>query len=138
MYYLVPRRPKSSGSYMRKPSVIVAIKLRIREKLRARLEAAAARNRTSMNSEIAQRLEASFEAQSKQTFFDTSQDMQIHWARWGQALHELNKQGDLLRATEKLLAAIDQTQLKDPAIKAATAGVQQAITVIDAAWGKAA
>jgi chemotaxis methyl-accepting protein methylase len=44
----------------RKPSDIVQYKLRIRESLRRRIEKAAEKNQTSANSEMANRLEASF------------------------------------------------------------------------------
>ena len=44
----------------RKPSDTVQLKLRFPEKLRLRIEAAAARNEHSMNAEIVQRLEQSF------------------------------------------------------------------------------
>jgi hypothetical protein len=48
----------------RKPSEIAQFKLRIRESLRRQLESAAARNKNSINAEIANRLRASFEADS--------------------------------------------------------------------------
>jgi hypothetical protein len=56
-----PFRP-SLGARMprRKKSDVVQLKLRIREALRARLEAAARRNDESLNSEMARRLENSF------------------------------------------------------------------------------
>jgi plasmid stability protein len=45
----------------RKPSETVQLKLRFPEKLRQRIESAAARNERSMNAEIVQRLEQSFQ-----------------------------------------------------------------------------
>src|SRR4051812_27724643 len=48
-------------SMARKPTQPVQLKLRFPEKLRARIEAAALKNGQSMNSEIVQRLEQSFE-----------------------------------------------------------------------------
>jgi plasmid stability protein len=45
----------------RKPSETVQLKLRFPEKLRQRIESAAARNKHSMNAEIVHRLEQSFQ-----------------------------------------------------------------------------
>jgi len=45
----------------RKPSETVQLKLRFPEKLRQRIESAAARNERSMNAEIVRRLEQSFQ-----------------------------------------------------------------------------
>jgi hypothetical protein len=45
----------------RKPSQTVQLKLRFPEKLRQRIESAAAGNKRSMNGEIVQRLEQSFQ-----------------------------------------------------------------------------
>jgi hypothetical protein len=48
-------------SMPRKPSDIVQFKVRIREKLRRRIEEAAKKNRISTNAEMASRLQASFD-----------------------------------------------------------------------------
>jgi hypothetical protein len=49
---------------MRKPNEVVQLKLRFAERLRARLEKAAAKTDASLNTEIVQRLERSFRRES--------------------------------------------------------------------------
>ena len=54
----------------RKQSDTVQLKLRFPEKLRLRIEAAAERNQRSMNFEIVQRLEQSFEKDDRKAVID--------------------------------------------------------------------
>src|SRR5262245_718340 len=59
----------------RKPSDIAQFKLRIRESLRRQLENAAARNKNSINSEIANRLHASFQADNARALDEIVADL---------------------------------------------------------------
>lgn len=86
----------------RKPTDIVAPNLRIRESLRQRLEKAAKRHGISINAEMVFRLNKSFEQDDLLTIQRTAQEM----ARYGQMLHAIRKQSDLLRASQALIDAI--------------------------------
>ena len=126
---------------MRKPAEIVPFKLRLRERLRAKLEAAASRNRTSINNEIARRLERSFEAESERTIDDVAEDIKNSWLSWRGALLSLNRQGDLVVAVELLLKQLDHKRSKDKKLDAnqhfallledLIANVREAIVAID-------
>ena len=115
----------------RKPTAFVSYKLRIKEALRREIERAAKARGVSLNYEMSSRLERSFERDAQRRLDETESDMSNTWARYGQAFHELEKQGDLLRATEALLKQIEQ-ESTSPAIKAAVVQVKQAIALIDA------
>jgi hypothetical protein len=91
----------------RKITDTVHVNFRMREPLRRRLEAAAKQHRVSLNGEMRLRLEASFEDQAKRTMDEIAGDMARHWARFGEAFHNANLTGDLLRASEQLVAAVE-------------------------------
>lgn len=114
----------------RKPSAILDYKLRIRETLRRRLEQAAKRG-VSINAEMASRLERSFEQESQRTIDMTAADIATSWGRFAGAFHELNKQGDLLRAVEALIEQLPAEVRERAAIKKAVADVQRVTTMID-------
>jgi Arc-like DNA binding domain len=80
----------------RKPVDIAHVNLRIREHLRKRLEAAAKRNRISLNGEIMQRLEASFEEKP-----------QVDIVTINQVIAELENAWARLTATREVLALVD-------------------------------
>jgi Arc-like DNA binding domain len=98
----------------RKPADIAHVNLRIREHLRRKLEAEAKRHQVSLNSEVMQRLEASFEDKARNDFTTIAQDislrmtdldqltreMEIAWARFG-ASQELIALGNLM--AEKII-----------------------------------
>jgi len=113
----------------RKTTAIVQFSLRIREGLRRRLEAAAKARGVSTNYEITSRLERSLDEESLFNLFNISSDMGTIWARCSGAIHELNKQGDLLRAAEALVEQVKQ--LPDANIKKAVADVEQVVRMID-------
>jgi hypothetical protein len=85
----------------RKPVDIAHVNLRIREHLRKRLEAAAKRNRISLNGEVMQRLEASFEEKP-----------QVDIVTINQVIGELEKAWARLAATREVLALVDQLTTK--------------------------
>jgi hypothetical protein len=116
----------------RKPSATLQYKLRIREALRRRIEQAAKGRPipVSANYEMVSRLEQSFEKESLWTLAGVAADMSNIWDRYGKAIDELNKQGDLIRAVEALLklpAKADAADRED-----AVANVQRVITGIKA------
>jgi hypothetical protein len=113
----------------RKPSDIVQYKLRIREETRRRLEQVAKKRGVSVNYEMASRIERSFEAEALRTIDRVASDIEIHWARFGEALFQLDLQGALVRASEALVAQLSQTHDSD-AIAKAGADVLKAIATI--------
>jgi hypothetical protein len=81
------------------------------------------------------RLKESFDREGLFTIGTIASDIEINWARFGEAFHELNKQGDLLRAADTLVSAIEQSPAEvreREAIVKAVAQVQKAIKLIDA------
>ena len=92
----------------RKQSVVLSYKLRIRESLRRRLDQEAKKRGVSLNAEMAQRLERSFEQQEHVSVAVSASSLAATTARLDEMLHALNKQGDLLRATKALVASMDK------------------------------
>jgi hypothetical protein len=98
----------------RELEAVAQLKLRIRERLRRKIEAAAKRHRVSLNTEMHARLEASFEDKARNDFATIAQDislrmtdldqltteMEIAWARFG-ASQELIALGNLM--AEKII-----------------------------------
>ncbi len=116
----------------RKPTAIVQYKLRIREALRRRIEAAAKARRVSANAEMAQRLEQSFEQQEHVSVALSACSLEVITARLGELLHPINVQGDLLRAVEELLAVVEESKMqKRPEVEAAVTKVKRVTTMID-------
>jgi hypothetical protein len=117
----------------RKPSAVLQYKLRIREDLRQQIEKAAKKDGVSANFEMVRRLKDSFGRESLLSIANVAQDMTILWARYGEALHELEKQGDLMRATTMLIKQIEQLPEveTDNAIKVAIEKTKAVIRVIE-------
>jgi hypothetical protein len=118
----------------RKPSAILQYKLRIRENLRRRIEKAAEKNRVSANYEMVSRLERSFDQEHTIEIAAVAGHIEAAWARLDQIFHDLNKQGDLLRAAEELVAQIEQllpAERQTNGIKKAVERVKQIGKVID-------
>ena len=113
----------------RKPTATAQLKLRIREDLRRRLEAAAKKRAVSLNSELVWRLQQSLDRESLITLNEISEDMKNAWERYGNAFIDRDASGDQISATEELLKQID---LQDPrAIAAAVAEARRTIAVIE-------
>jgi uncharacterized protein (UPF0147 family) len=116
----------------RKPSATLQYKLRIRESLRRRIEAAAKPRGVSANYEMVSRLEASFAADVARSIDIIADDIEKNWSRgFGAALHELNKQGDLLRVVEPLLKLIEDDADVSKRIRAAAEKVKPVIEMIN-------
>jgi len=120
----------------KRPSEVIQYKVRIREDLRQRLERAATKRDVSINYEMTSRLEASFDREELFTLSSVASALEIRWARFGKALHELDKQGDLLRAalalTEKVEVLLAQPNVPGrEGIEAAIVDVRKAINLID-------
>jgi hypothetical protein len=115
----------------RKPSDIVQPNLRIREELRRRLEKEATKNRVSLNVEMTRRLERSLDQEHQLTSAGIAADLSNLWDRYGPAFEQLNRQGDLIRATEALLKQLPPDTEASPAIKRAADKVRQVLTSID-------
>lgn len=115
----------------RKETSFLTYKLRIRETLRRKIAAAAEKNKVSANYEMVSRLEHSFEQPEIFTISDVAEDLRILWARYGDAIHELNKQGDLMRAAEALMKAVEQLPEISKPIQAALIKTKSAITLIE-------
>ncbi len=105
----------------RKPVDIAHVNLRIREHLRKRLETAAKRHQVSLNSEVMQRLETSFDDKARNDFVTIAQDISLKigdldllttemenaWARFG-ASQELIALGNLM--AEKIIDHGDRVE----------------------------
>jgi flagellar motility protein MotE (MotC chaperone) len=94
----------------RKPSAVLQYKLRIRETLRRKIEKAAEKNRVSANAEMARRLERTFDQEALFDVANVAEDLKIIWARYSQALDGLQEQGDLMRAADALVKAVEQNK----------------------------
>jgi len=92
----------------RKQSAVLSYKLRIREGLRRRLDQEAKKRGVSLNAEMAQRLERSFEQQEQVSVAVSASSLAAITARLDEMLHPLNQQGDLLRATKALIVSMDK------------------------------
>ncbi len=115
----------------RKPSDTAQLKLRIREDLRRRLERAARKRAVSLNFEMTDRLKESFDREAQRTIDAVGSDIAGHWARFGGAWHELNKQGDLVRASTALIEQLPAEVQEREAIKKAVAQVKKIIRLIE-------
>jgi len=113
----------------RKSVDIAHVNLRIRESLRKKLADEAEKHRFSLNTEIRVRLEASFERQAFGSLAESTAFLVAAHKRLDARLRGLDRQGDLLRASEALLRAIEQGEHK--AIKDAAAQVKQTTDMID-------
>lgn len=114
----------------RKPTDVVQTGLRIREALRRRLEAAAAKRGISFNGEAASRLERSFEEDAARSIDIIASDMAAVWERYSKAQHAANKLGDLMRAAEALLHATAGVDRKP--VQSARTQVEVVIRMIEA------
>lgn len=81
-------------------SKIVDIKIRLREPLRAKIEAAAKRNVVSMNAEMVRRLEHTFEKQTLGNLQDIAEDMKLVWEKYGNRFLKLELADEILTAIE--------------------------------------
>jgi Arc-like DNA binding domain len=117
----------------REPSDLVQYKLRIREEVRGRLEQAAKKRGVSVNYEITSRIEDSFGRESLRTIDVVASGLELRWARFENAFHALDKQGDLLRGTEALLAQIEELPSEiQEALASAVTRVRRTIQMFDA------
>ena len=83
-------------------------KLRISGDLRQRIERAAAASGVERQREMARRLRGSFDYGPTRTLEEIAGDMDAVWARYGKVFHDLSARGDLVRATEVLVEAVEQ------------------------------
>jgi hypothetical protein len=115
----------------RKPTDTAHVNLRIRESLRKKLADEAEDRHWSLNNEIRWRLEASFERQDLLSLDDSATRLENLAAKFEVQFHDLENQGDLLRAAEALVKAIEQN---DPdAIRDGTIRIKQIVTAIEVA-----
>jgi hypothetical protein len=113
----------------RKSTDTAHVNLRIRESLRKKLAQEAEDRHWSLNNEIRWRLEASFERQDLLSLTDCSAELRNLVLRLDERFHGLDKQGDLLRAAEALVKAIERD---DPdAIKDGVIRVKQTTSMIE-------
>jgi hypothetical protein len=73
----------------RKPNATVQVNLRIKEKLRRKLEAAAKEHEVSFNQEITARLEDSLEGKAKQSLENIAVDIELAWRRFDDKTNKL-------------------------------------------------
>ena len=82
----------------KKSDAIVQVKLRIREQLRRRLEAAAKKRGVALNYEMMSRLERSFEQESILALEVIAHDMQLNWLRFAERFLGLQLTADAVAA----------------------------------------
>jgi len=85
----------------RRPDDPVSLVLRIRERLRARIEHHAKAHQTSINNEIRVRLENSFHAEATRSLDEIAVDMTRGWERYGERFLRLQLEDDLIAAMAK-------------------------------------
>jgi hypothetical protein len=101
---------------MRTPSATVAFKLRMKETERSQLEAAAQRNRVSMNNEIRARLAQSFRSTGAYEATQAAIDVRRILGPMLGALHELAEAGALIQATDSVVACAQSGAPMDAAL----------------------
>jgi hypothetical protein len=116
----------------RKAVDTVQINLRLKEGLRRRVAREADRNKVSMTKQILLFIEDSLERQDRFELSQIREDMHQTWERCATAFHQLNKQGDLLRALENLVEAVPADVREHAPVKKAVAKAQTVIKMIDA------
>jgi hypothetical protein len=128
--FVIPPNLRRRVPMARKPTEIVPTSLRIRESLRRRVEQAAAQRAVSFNYELTSRVQDSFDREDERALAAIVRDLSQIEERIGKRQHALEMQGDLIRASENLIAANKQ---QDPeAIAAAVIRVEEVIKMIDA------
>jgi HicB family len=141
LYLLVPSR-LAAGRYNnmpRKPADIAHVNLRIRESLRRELEREAKKHQVSLNYEITSRLQQTFEQQHILFIHQLAENAGRMLLPLIERGHELNLQGDLIRAVETLinrhlqplLAARIISGSEGGAIRQQSEKIAQAIKMID-------
>jgi hypothetical protein len=113
----------------RKPTDIAHINLRIRESLRKKLDQEAEDRHWSLNNEIRWRLEASFERQDLLSLADSGTRLETLVSKFEERFGELDKQGDLLRAADALVKAIERKDTD--AIKDGVIRIKQTVSNIE-------
>jgi hypothetical protein len=91
----------------RNPTDIVELKLRARESLRRKLEAAAKRHQVSLNNEMVTRLEASLEDKARNDFATIAQDLRLQMADLDRLTTEMETEWARLKATREVLVLAD-------------------------------
>ena len=91
----------------REPTDIVEPKLRIRESLRARLEAEAARQQTSLNAEMVRRLEDSFDDKPRANLATATRDFATSAQDLRQIATRIETEWERLDATRTFLLLVD-------------------------------
>ena len=111
---------------------IVDCKLRIREDLHQRIERAAEANRVSANREMINRITASFDYKATRTIEEIAADMDVMWTRYGKVFLDLATRGDLIRAAETLVEAVEQLPASaQKPVKEAIERVKAATSIIN-------
>jgi hypothetical protein len=91
----------------REATDIVEPKLRIRESLRAKLEAEAARQQTSLNSEMVRRLEDSFDDKPRANLTTAARDFATSAQDLRDIAHSMEREWERLGATRTFLLLVD-------------------------------
>ncbi len=116
---------------MRKATQVVHVSLRMREALRRKLEAEASRKLISLNNEIINRLELTFDAESKLKLSEIGEDIAFHWNAWKRSLRERDQQADLILAAESLIAHPLIKSIKGETVEFLIANLRRAIDAVD-------
>jgi Arc-like DNA binding domain len=111
----------------RKPSDVIQIKIRVREDLRRQLKQAANKADRSINSEMASRLENSFNLPKLNEITGKLENV---YTRFGRDVRDHSQREDLMRAAEYLIEQLPTEVRGREAVKRAIAEVQNAITAI--------
>jgi len=123
----------------RKPTELAHVNLRIRETLRSQLEREAKKHQVSLNYELTSRLQQTLEQQHVLSINQLAENAGRMLLPLIERGHELNLQGDLIRAIETLinrhlqplLAARVIAGVEGEAIRQAIEKIAQAIKIID-------
>lgn len=120
----------------RKLSNVIQYKIRVREDLRRRLEAAAKRRDVSINFEMTSRLKESFEHEEKLKLSKITSNLENFYERYAKETRVFLLQEDLIRAAELLIQSLPVEIREREAVKATVERAQEAIKLIAAAVGR--
>lgn len=114
----------------RKPTETVQVNLRIKERLRRRLENEARKRDVSLNYEMTSRLERSFEQEGLLTIDTVADALKTFSVQFGPFVERVTLQRDLARAAKALIGHIPPDVCKREDVRNAIELVQQTVDVM--------
>ena len=120
----------------RKPMEMVQVNLRIREKLRRRLEREAKKRGVSLNYEMTSRIEQGFDREAHRTIDVIASNIKSVWERFAREGKERSRQADLVNAVEHHIAQLPPEMREAEALKPTIEWMQKAVEAITRIHGR--